>query len=192
MRNRKFFRYALIITLALAASLSCNLIMNPINQTVGTVKTVQSVVTEAVGIATAVDIGGIVTSVGGIVTQVDIGGIVTQMGDISTQMGDIGGLLDNPTQDPSALARVPADIPLRLDASEVATTATEVTYTSDSSMADIASFYEREMPNKGWAKVQGTPGSDSTTLVYQKPGKQATVLIEDFFGMGTDVTITLQ
>jgi len=185
MRNRIFFRYLLVFTLLAAASLSCNLVMNPINNAIGSVKTVQSVITEAVGIATQVDVGGLVTSVGSIITQVDIEGM-------TTAMGDLGGMLDNSTPDPSVLAKVPADIPVMQGATSVTATANNVQYSSDASVQDIANYYEREMLAKGWAKVEGKVDTNTATLVYQKAGHKATVVIEDFMGFSSDVTITIQ
>jgi hypothetical protein len=192
MRDRTFFRYLLVITLVLAVTLSCNLVMNPINQTVGVVKTGESVATDIQSIATQVDIGAIATSIQDISTQVDFGGIATQIEGVATSGGEglISTLMSDATEIPGVGGVKPTDIPVLKGATQINASGGEVDFVTEQSVEATAKFYQRQMPANGWQKVSETVKTDTATLVFQKGGRKATVQIDSL--LITSVTITIE
>ncbi len=204
MRDRNLFRYLLVITLVLAVTLSCNLVMNPINQTVGVVKTGESIATAVQSVATQVDVGAIATSIGDISTQVDVGAIATSIQDVATQV-DFGGIATQiqgvATSGPGNMVSTlmadtggggakPADIPMLNGATQLNASATEIDYVTQETVDNAAKFYQRQMPANGWQKVSEKIQPDTATLVFQKGGRKATVQIDSM--LVTTVSITIE
>ena len=192
MDNRAIYRYLLVITLLVAASLSCNFIMNPINRAVGMGQTAESVATEIEGLATDVNIDDLAT-------KIDLGSIATEVGDIATQIEDSGALETMQAQMtalPTMLGEKPEDIPvMEGETLGVVSTAKFVTYVIKASFQDVVDFYASQMPANGWTKVEveSETGGEYARLVYEKDGRKAIVNIAVIpFMDQTSVAIEIQ
>ena len=187
MNNRMIYRYLLVVTMLVAASLSCNFIMDPINDTVEVGQTAQSVATDFEGLATDIDLGSIATDIDleGIATDIDLGAVATEIGDLATQVEE-EGVLETMQAEMTALPDLtgekPEDIPvMEGDIMGLVGTAEFVTYIIKTSFQDVVDFYETQMPANGWVKVEveSELGEEFARLVYEKGGRKAIVNIAD-------------
>jgi len=180
MRERKVFRYLWVISLFVIAGLSCNLVTN-ITDAVEVKDTIAPLITEVGGMITDVDTGSIETQIGSIATEFEGGGMETMAAQIT----------DMPI--PGLSGEKPADIPVMDGASEIVGSADLVTYFIDKEFQTVVDYYEREMPNNGWTKSNGTVDSDYAELVFEKDGRKATIEIAGIpFIEQTSVTINIE
>jgi hypothetical protein len=176
MSNRKIYRYALILVLLVAASLSCKTVMNPDEVVEGLVST------QIEGIVTDIDIESLTTDMdlGAIVTDMDIESIVTDM-----DFGD---------GTPAPGGQRPADIPIMPGQTEILTEASDwVMYNVTAQFQAVIDFYEKEMPANGWSKVTGESKveSDYAYLVFEKQGRKAVLEISPDFFSEDNITVTI-
>jgi hypothetical protein len=182
MRNKKLFQCLLVITLLVAASLSCNLFTKPVNVVFGITNTAGVVVTETQGSATQAGIGGIMT---------ESGSIMTEMGGIMTEVGGIGEIFGSDATGTPGVK--PADIPVVDDAADLVGTPVSVSYTTEKNFQAVVDFYNKEMLTNGWMKVEAESraSADSADLVFTKGVRKARISILDNF-LGVTVTVAIQ
>jgi hypothetical protein len=186
MTHRKYFRWLWLICIVVMVSISCsllgNVVENQINKTIST--QVESVVTNAdvQSIATQVDLNSIVT-------QIDVGSLATQI-----NPDEIFNTVETMIPGEGTSEPPPPDVPIMPANSDLVTSKTSIEFTVQNSIKEVTDYYEKEMPAKGWTKVQAESKveSDVTTLVFTKDNRKATITIEEdiIFG-GTSVTIDI-
>jgi hypothetical protein len=178
MNSRMIYRCLLVITLLVAASLSCNFVMDPINQAVEVGQTAQSVATDIEGFATDINLEGIAT-------DIDLGSVATEIGELATQAEEEGVLETvqaEITSLPDLTGEKPEDIPvMEGEITGMVGTAEFVTYIIKTPFQEVVNFYESQMPANGWAKVEveSELGEEFARLVYEKGGRKAIVNIAD-------------
>ena len=201
MDTRAIYRYLLVITLLVAASLSCNYIMRPVDQAVGMGQTAESIATEIEGLATEINIEDLATEIDleSLATEVDLGSVATEVGDLATQIEDSGALETmqaEMTALPDLLGEKPEDIPvMEGETMGVVGTAQFVTYVIKAPFQDVVDFYENQMPVNGWTKVEieSEIGGEYARLVYEKGGRKAVVNVAVIpFMDQTSVAIEIQ
>jgi hypothetical protein len=88
------------------------------------------------------------------------------------------------------------DIPLMPDATEVSSSADFVTYATSSSLSDVTSFYESEMPANGWeASEESIKMEDMTWMDFTKNGETASIMVSIMVSgdeSSTSVVITIE
>ncbi len=65
------------------------------------------------------------------------------------------------------------------------------TFTSQTSRADLVTYFKQEFPNQGWSVDNTTPGSDRVTITATKGGRTANVMIKTG-ASGSEIAIRLQ
>lgn len=84
------------------------------------------------------------------------------------------------TQGSSTTGQAPQDIPLvKGTKTNLVTSETFVTYFTSMDFKSVVSFYETQMPENGWIKVdnESIQNDNSAVLVYDKPSRKATVTL---------------
>ncbi len=87
---------------------------------------------------------------------------------------------------------LPEDIPLPDDAEEVSNMFGLLTFTSSSSVQDIAGFYQAEMPKNGWSESSVNEMSGVYMLEYTQGSRTASLMISTGDSGETSVVITVQ
>jgi hypothetical protein len=91
-----------------------------------------------------------------------------------------------------ASGALPEDIPIPDDAEEVNNMFGLLTFTSPSSIQDIAEFYQAEMPENGWSETSVNEMSGMFMLEYTREGRTASLMITTGDSGETSVMITVQ
>jgi len=92
---------------------------------------------------------------------------------------------------PEGCGGAAADIPVMKDATDKASFGDTLTYKSPSKLADVAAFYQKEMPAAGW-KLTGEPEvSDETAMMEFAKGDQTATIILSVEDGKTQVMITV-
>jgi hypothetical protein len=192
MRRKVFFRLAWVMCVLLFASLGCQLVNN--------IRDVVALASEAVGLATDIDIEGLATDIDleGIATEVDLEQLATEMEAIATEI-DIESLItDIPLLDetPEIVATpigFPSDIPIMEgDKYNMSGTPTQLEYSIDVEVNAAVDFYRREMAARGWAEQSTHIVEGEAELVFQKGARKARVKITEDFFFGVMIEILLE
>ena len=189
MRGKYFFRYMLLISLIVAATLGCKLIEN-VRSTVQLAST---------GVAVATDIGALITEIvpPGVEETVQAG-MPTMLAAITEIAPTFEAIT---TQVYTSPEDAPADIPIIPgETSAFVGSAQAISYVTTSDFNQVVDFYKTEMLNKGWTSVDsGTgpsvevPGMSNAELHFQKDSRKATVIITEIPFVGqTTVVINLE
>jgi uncharacterized protein YqgV (UPF0045/DUF77 family) len=151
-------------------------------------------------LATSVESGREILGTGqAIVTQIDESGIKATMEAMATDIGGSGvketvqaiatdmdesGIQQTAqaivTDLPGFSGEKPADIPVLTDGvSDLVASSNLVSYFSAGNFQQVLDFYQLEMPANGWSKIDRDSSviENLATLVFQKSGRQATVVI---------------
>lgn len=200
MRGKYFFRYLLLVSLLVAATMGCKLIEN-VRSTVQLAST---------GVAVATDIGGMITQFvpPGMEQTVQAGmptfqSAITEMAPtIQSAITEIAPTIEAvTTQMYTSPGQAPEDIPIMPgETSAFIGTAQSVNYMVKTEFQKVLDFYKTEMPNKGWKSVDtGTgpsssaPGISTAELHFEKGTRKVTVVIAEIPFMGqTTVAITIE
>jgi hypothetical protein len=200
MRGKYFFRYMLLISLIVAATMGCKLIEN-VRSTVQLAST---------GVAVATDIGGMITQIvpPGMEQTVQAGmptiqSAITEMAPtIESAITEIAPTLEAvQTQVYTSPEQAPADIPIMPgETSAFVGSPQAISYVTKAEFSKVVDFYKAEMPNKGWKSVDsGTgpsaavPGMSNAELHFEKDTRKATVVITEIPFVGqTTVVINLE
>lgn len=192
MRRKVFFRLAWVMCVLLFASLGCQLVNN--------IRDVVALASEAVGLATDIDIEGLATDIDleGIATEIDLEQLATEMEAIATEI-DIESLItDIPLLDetPEIVATpigFPSDIPIMEgDKYNMSGTPTQLEYSIDVEVNAAVDFYRREMAARGWAEQSTHIVEGEAELVFQKGARKARVKITEDFFFGVMIEILLE
>ncbi|MFM8322841.1 MAG: hypothetical protein ACKOC5_18160 [Chloroflexota bacterium] len=201
MKRQMVFRWALLVVLLAAFTMSCRLVDRALELR-----------------AMATDIGGMVTDIGGLATDIDLEGLATDIDlealsteidiealttdiDLEALSTEMGGILtdmpfglDLPTMQPPTPNGFPADIPvLSGKIFEMSGSPTRLEYSCDNEVTELVDFYRREMPLTGWVELPGaTVTEDEARLSFQNGGRIARLTISADFLIGTTVEITLE
>jgi len=189
MRGKYFFRYMLLISLIVAATMGCKLIEN-VRSTVQLAST---------GVAVATDIGALITEIvpPGVEETVQAG-MPTMLAAITEIAPTLEAIT---TQVYTSPEDAPADIPIIPgETSAFVGSAQAISYVTTSDFNQVVDFYKTEMLNKGWTSVDsGTgpsvevPGMSNAELHFQKDSRKATVIITEIPFVGqTTVVINLE
>jgi hypothetical protein len=97
-------------------------------------------------------------------------------------------------EEASASSDLPEDIPVPEDAEEVSFMFGMINFDSASSPADVADFYQAQMPQNGWSESSVNEMSGMYMLEYTKDGRTASLIINAGEGEtgGSSVVITVQ
>jgi hypothetical protein len=196
MRTKYFFRFLLLISLIVAATMGCKLIEN-IRSTVQLAST---------GVAVATDIGGIVTDIGGMITEIVPPGmeetVMVGIPTFQSAITEIAPTLEAvTTQVYMSPEQAPADIPIMPgDTSAFVGSPQAISYVTTADFNKVVDFYKTEMPNKGWKSVdsgtgpsEALPGMSEVELNFQKDSRKANVVITEIPFVGqTTVVINLE
>jgi hypothetical protein len=200
MRGKYFFRYMLLISLILAATMGCKLIEN-IRGTVQLAST---------GVAVATDIGGMLTQIvpPGMEQTVQAGmptfqaAITEVMPTLQSAITEIAPTLEAvTTQVYTSPSEVPSDIPIMPgETSAFVGSPQAISYVTAAEFNKVLDFYKSEMPSKGWKSTDsGTepsvaaPGMSNVELHFEKDNRKATVMITEIPFVGqTTVVINLE
>lgn len=200
MRGKYFFRYMLLVSLLLAATVGCKFIEN-IRSTVQLAST---------GVAFATDIGGMLTQIvpPGMQETVQAGmptfqaAITEMMPTFEAAITESGPTLEAlQTQIYTSPEQAPADIPIMPgDTSAFVGSPQAISYVTTAKFDQVLDFYKTEMPNKGWtADDSGTgpsaavPGMSNAELHFKKDTRKATVMITEIPFVGqTTVVINIE
>ncbi|MDI6695003.1 MAG: hypothetical protein QME21_08155 [Anaerolineales bacterium] len=192
MRRKVFFRLAWVMCVLLFASLGCQLVNN--------VRDVVALASEAVGLATDIDIEGLATDIDleGIATEVDLEQLATEMEAITTEIDLESLITDIPLLDetPETVATpigFPSDIPIMEgDKYNMSGTPTQLEYSIDVEVNAAVDFYRREMAARGWAEQSNLIIEGEAELVFQKGARKARVKITEDFFFGVMIEILLE
>jgi hypothetical protein len=196
MRAKYFFRYILLVTLIVAATMGCKLIEN-IRSTVGLAST---------GVAVATDFGSVVTDIGSMITEIVPPGLEsTVQAGLPTMQAAITDLAPTfdavTTQVYTSPAQAPADIPIMPgDTSAFVGSPQAISYVTSTEFKKVVDFYKTEMLNKGWksldtgsATSEPVPGILNVELLFEKDTRKATIIITEIPFVGqTTVVINLE
>lgn len=92
-----------------------------------------------------------------------------------------------------ASSSLPEDIPVPEDAEEVTNAFGMITFNSPSTAAEVAEFYQTQMPQNGWTEVSVSELSGMFMLEYSKDGRTASLMIDtDEDTQMTSVFITVE
>jgi hypothetical protein len=196
------FRWAWLVLLLVTFSLGCKL---------------ASGISEAVAVATQMDLGGLATEfdMGALPTNFDLEALATEMqsyatefdkGAMETQMGalsteiDLGQMMTQmPALQGTLVAFVtpsgfPADIPLiEGERLVMGGTADQLQYAARANLPDAVDFYRNEMADRGWVEASTSRVSDhGAVLVFQLGNRKAEVTIAEDFFFGVIVSIKLE
>lgn len=171
MSRQKVFQHLWLVSVVAILAISCKLVTLPFQE-----------VTEVKNTAEA-----IATDVGGLITEVDFEAIITESGGvIETASAEF-------TEIPPLTGEKPADIPVIEGGEDLFSSAGLVTYTTSKDFQTVVDFYLREMPQNGWTKneAESSQSEGQATLVFQKGGRKATVVILDvMISVTVSITIT--
>jgi hypothetical protein len=200
MRGKYFFRYMLLISLIVAATMGCKLIEN-IRSTVQLAST---------GVAVATDIGGMITQIvpPGMEETIQAGmptiqSAITEMAPtIESAITEIAPTLEAvTTQVYTSPSEAPADIPIMPgETSAFVGSPQAISYVTTADFNKVVDSYKSEMPNKGWKSVdtgtapsEAAPGMSNAELHFEKDTRKASVVITEIPFVGqTTVVITIE
>lgn len=192
MRRKLFFRLAWAISVLLIVSMGCQLVNN--------IRDVVALASEAVGLATDIDIEGLATDIDleGIATEVDLDQLATEMEamvteiDIENLMTDIP-LLDETPEIVATPIGFPADIPIMEgNKYDMSGSPNRLEYSIDVEISAAVDFYRREMAARGWAEQSSHIVEGEAELVFQKGARKARVKITEDFFFGVVIEILLE
>lgn len=212
-QKRGFVLLSVLIAAALF-SMSCGLFTraSELRSTVqagqGLIQTGQAVITEvgssglpqtAQAVATQVAAGGLERTIQAVATEIDESGVPATLQAAVTEVVE-GGLPQTAqaaiTQVVLSPENVPEDIPLFYgEKSAFVGTPQTISYFVSADFNEVLTFYQGQMPDKGWTKVDyGTViTSSSAELHYEKAGRKATIVITRVPVLNqTTIVITLQ
>lgn len=97
-------------------------------------------------------------------------------------------------EEASSSSQLPEDIPVPEGAEEVSFMFGMITFNSASNPAEVADYYQTQMPLNGWAEASVSEVSGMYMLEYTKDGRTASVIINegDSEAGGSSVMITVQ
>jgi hypothetical protein len=191
MNRQRVFRRIWAISLLAIISLGCGLIsqVNGLRSTAQSVGTVVEGGRELLGtgqaIATQADESGIIETLQAAATKVGESGLQETVQAAATQIEDAG--LRETVQAMAtdifiAPEDVPADIPVIAgEKSDFVGSPQAISYFVKTDFNSVLSFYQQEMPARGWSKIDyGTTITDtSAELFYEKGGRRVTVFIAE-------------
>lgn len=200
MRGKYFFRYMLLISLIVAATMGCKLIE----------KARSTFQLASTGVAVATDIGGMLTQIipPGMEETVQAG-MPTFQAAITEVMPTFQAAITESAPTLEALAtqvytspeQAPADIPIMPgETSAFVGSPQAISYVTTAEFDKVVEFYKTEMPKKGWKSVNsGTgssavvPGMSNAELRFEKDTRKVTVVITELPFVGqTTVMINLE
>jgi len=171
MSGQKVFQHLWLVSVLAILALSCKLVTLPFQEVAEFQNTAEALVTE----------------VGDLATEVDFEAIITESGDIiETAAAEF-------TEIPPLTGEKPADIPVMEGGEDLFSSAGMVSYTTNKDFQTVVDFYLREMPKNGWVKneSESSQSEGQATLVFQKEGRKATVIILDvMISVSVSITIT--
>ena len=202
----KTYRIAWFITLMVSVTLGCGLFTNAAEQISGVKETVGSVATDVqtgrdiLGTAKAIvtDVGGsgLIETAQALATGVGDSGFLSTAQAFATQQGpelqatlqafatEQGpGLLETAqamgTSAAPLLGAAPADIPIvQGEVESLVSTSLVVSYGTPLDSAQVVDFYNAEMLNNGWIKVNEEPLGDALTVMnFEKQDRLASITI---------------
>ena len=188
MRGKYFFRYMLLISLILAATMGCKLIEN-IRGTVQLAST---------GVAIATDIGGIVTQLPPGVGETAMAVMPTVQSAITEFAPTLEAISTEVYTSPE---QAPEDIPIMPgESSAFVGSPQAISYVTTAEFDKVVDFYKSEMPNKGWSSTDSgsepsvaAPGLSNVELHFEKDTRKATVVITEIPFVGqTTVVISIE
>jgi hypothetical protein len=160
------------------ASLACGLsgTLDRLNEGKEAIETIQ-------GVATQIGESGLPETVQAVGTQIEESGVPETMQAFATEIVVEPG-------------EVPPDIPV-MEGEKNAFFGSEetITYTIDAGFQDVLDYYQREMPARGWTKIEGSSVVTEAlaTLQYEKPDRKATVVLTEIpFVNQVTVAINIQ
>jgi len=200
MRTKMIFRWTWVIIILVTFSLGCKLVTG-ISQAIAVATQV-----DIEGLATEVDLENLVTQMGSLATEFDQGAFETENSLIATQMSAMSteiGLGELITQVPGLQGTLaafvtpsgfPADIPLlEGDRTFMGGTANQLQYAVRAELSVAVEFYRREMTTRGWVEGTGSRVQDKVaTLVFQRGNRTAIVTITEDFFFGVIISIIIE
>jgi hypothetical protein len=165
---------------------------------------------ELTGLGELTDAGGemFVAVDGGYVTQLDLyyAGTNLDLGLAATEQPVVEGRLDfsyklTDVNQPftidlppgaAAAASGPEDIPIPDNAQEVTNMGGLITFTSPDSPAQVADYYQAQMPGFGWSQVSVEDLGGMFMLEFSKEGKTASIMLQPGDAGGTSALITVE
>lgn len=197
MRPNYFFRWFLLISLLVAATLGCTLV-NRIRDGIALVGTGQAFATDIGAFATEFIPPGINETAMAFVTEVDQSGVLeTAQAAITVNAPGLGETVQAvSTEVYTSPEEAPADIPLyEGEKSAFIGTSQSVSYFVDAEFQDVVNFYKNEMPANGWQQ-KGSENATGDTMVeieFEKEGRSAVVVVTQVPFVGqTTVVISIE
>jgi hypothetical protein len=197
MSNQLFFRLVLLICLLVAASLGCQLVDN-IRDGVRMIGTGRAIATNIGGLATQLMPAGIGETAMAFVTDVDTSGVLeTAQAAITEKAPVIGETMQAvSTEVYTSPENAPEDIPVMDgELSAFIGSPKSVSYFINAELQDVADFYKREMPVKGWqeSSTNSIPTENIIELEYEKEGRKAKIILTQIPFVGqTTVVISIE
>ncbi len=193
MRPNLIFRWILLISLVVAATLGCTLVTR-IREGIELVGTGRAFATDIGSFATEFIPPGINETAMAFVTQVEESGVLeTAQAAITVNAPGLGETVQAvSTQVYTSPEDAPADIPLyEGEKSAFIGSPQSVSYFADAEFQDVVDFYKREMPANGW-QLKGTEKVTGDTMFeaeYEKEDRSAVVVVTQvpFVGQTTVV-----
>lgn len=205
MRRRTIYRFIWVVSLLVVFSLGCGLVtqikgLKSTAEVAGTaVESGRELLDTVQAIATQVDVSGVKVTLLAAATEVGESGFKETLQAISTQVEDsdfretvqaAATQIFIPPED------IPEDIPV-MDGEKNAFVGSSqaISYFIDADVGLVLEFYQREMPARGWSKIDyGTMVTDvSAELHYEKEDRKATVVISEVPVLGqVTVVITIE
>jgi hypothetical protein len=115
--------------------------------------------------------------------------------DFTYEMTDVNvPITIEPPAEASSSSQLPEDIPVPEDAEEVSFTFGMISFNSASSPAEVADYYQAQMPLNGWSESSVSEVSGMYMLEYTKDGRTASLIVNegDSETGGSSVMITIQ
>ena len=95
-------------------------------------------------------------------------------------------------EEASSSGQLPDDIPVPEDAEEVSFMFGMITFNAASSPAEVAEYYQAQMPLNGWSESSVSEMSGMYMLEYTKDGRTASLIINEGDTGGSSVMITIE
>jgi hypothetical protein len=187
--NKKNIQWIWAFTLIIAASLGCNL-FSRVGQDVqemkdtadAAVNQVKGIVTQAQGLATAIDESDFLQTAQAFATEQGPE-LLAQAQALATQAHESGYLQTAQAKATEGVSfgQAPDDIPLVPEGSISNFFGSEmiVSFSSSLDFASVIEFYQREMPAHGWVHLQGDSSQTETTAVlkYEKGERSVSMAV---------------